>query len=428
MPTAAATGAATRVLASPLAARAKAARDRGDLGIALFQTGRPELAGLGHQLLEAARTLPVAAPVVAWDFLAIALAVTGTDRFVVRGSAADGWTRVLALEVDLVDPTPWSAEADALASALRFLTGDIWHVHFHGGGLQPPAVPARVSDRDCVCLFSGGLDSLIGAADALADGRRPLLVSQASPKEGHVQARLANEVGLAEHRFDGRVNERYATPYEPSSRARSLLFIAYGVLAASTLPTASGALPSLLIPENGLISINPPLTRRRIGSLSTRTTHPFFIASLQRILQRAGLQISLVNPYSWKTKGEMLHECRGGAAIAVASKSYSCGKGKRLNQHCGRCVPCLIRRAAFHHAAVEDLTRYWADDLSQEGANDDVLAARFAAASLNQRDVAQWAAEAGPLPGDPGMRAGYVDVVRRGLLELRDFLDMIAWP
>lgn len=418
----------TRVHASSVVSSVSAARNRGEIGIALFQTGRPALAGLGHQLLAAAHTLPSTPPVAAWDFLAIALAVTGADRFVVRSNAADGWTRMLTLEVDLVDPAPWTDQADALGAALRFLTGDIWVTRFHGGGLEPPAVRARASDRDCVCLFSGGLDSLIGAANALADGRRPLLVSQASPKEGYVQAILADKIGLAEHRFDGRVNERYVPPYEPSSRSRSLLFIAYGVLAATTLPSAEGVLPPLLIPENGLVSLNPPLTRRRIGSLSTRTTHPYFIASLQRVLETVGLPVLLANPYGWKTKGEMLYECRSATVVQVASSSYSCGKGKRLNQHCGRCVPCLIRRAAFCHAGVADLTRYRADDLSQEGTSDDVLAARLAAASLHYRNIARWAAEAGPLPAEQESRARYVDVVRRGLGELKAFLDTIAWP
>ena len=42
----------------------------------------------------------------------------------------------------------------------------------------------------------------------------------------------------------------------------------------------------IYVPENGFISINTPLTRRRIGSLSTRTTHPYFINSLQLIFNK----------------------------------------------------------------------------------------------------------------------------------------------
>jgi hypothetical protein len=418
----------TRVLATPIAARAAVAKSRGNLGIALFHLGQPELAGVAAQLLEAVQTLPAKPSVAAWDFLAIALAVTGADRFVVRAEGADGWTRVIELEVDLHDPSPWVAEADSLATALRFLTGDIWHLRFSSGGAAAPDVRPRTTDRDCVCLFSGGLDSLIGAVDLLADGRRPLLVSQASPKEGSVQAALATEIGLSAHRFEGRARERYAPPYEPSSRSRSLLFVAYGVLAATALVAAGATPESVYVPENGLISINPPLTRRRIGSLSTRTTHPFFIGSLSGILDRVGLTVPLKNRYGWRTKGEMLDECKDPGLIKrLAARSYSCGKGKRLNQHCGRCVPCLIRRAAFHHANIPDTTRYWAADLATSGQYDDTYAARLAGAALVRRDLAQWAAEAGPLPDDPTVRAPYVDVVRRGIAELASYLETIAW-
>lgn len=417
----------TRVLASPNAGRAAAALAHGDVGVALYYIGRPELAGLGAGLTQAATRLPRPPSVRAWDFLSIALAIHAADRFVVRREAQDSWTRMIALEVELLQPEPWADQAAALADALRFLSSDIWYLRFRSGGAPPPAFQGSLSDRDCACLFSGGLDSLIGAIDLKAQGRRPLLVSQASPKEGPVQAYLAGHIGLADHRFEGRASERWWQPYEPSSRARSVLFIGYGAVAASTLGPANGP-AELIVPENGLISINAPLTRRHIGSLSTRTTHPHFIASLQRVFDAVELGVRLSNPYGFRTKGEMLAECQNRMIEQFAAASYSCGKGKRLNQHCGRCVPCLIRRASFHAAGVADGTGYWADDLSAHVANEDVAAARYAAASLPHRDVARWAAEAGPLPSDPIQRNGYVDVVRRGIEELRAFFGTIPWP
>jgi 7-cyano-7-deazaguanine synthase in queuosine biosynthesis len=412
----------TRVLASPDETRALAARAKGDLGLALYHVGRPTLAGIGHTLPDAVRTLPEPPTVRAWDFLSIALAVFGADRFILRGTSPDGWTRVIALEVEVVEPEPWSAQAAAIADALRFLTGDIWHVSFRPGGQRPPVFPRRATDRNCACLFSGGLDSLIGAIDLAAAGRRPILVSQASPKERKIQRILANRIGLGQHRFEGRVTERAAAPYEPSSRSRSVVFFAYGALVA---PGVGG---ELFVPENGLISINPPLTRRRVGSLSTRTTHPHFISSLQAVFDAVGFGVTMVNPYRYKTKGEMLGECAGSAIAGIAADSYSCGKGKRLNKHCGRCVPCLIRRAAFLQAGTADLTDYAADDLARHATNDDVYAARLAAAELAHRDVARWAAAAGPLPGDPESREAHVQVVKRGLQELHDFMGAVAWP
>jgi Queuosine biosynthesis protein QueC len=288
--------------------------------------------------------------------------------------------------------------------------------------MTAPHFQSHLTDRDCTCLFSGGLDSLIGVMDLVAQGRHPLLISQAFPKEGPIQAYLAEQIGLSDHRFEGRVTERGASVYEPSSRTRSILFFAYGALAASGL---SG---ELFVPENGLISINPPLTRRRLGSLSTRTTHPYFLTALQEVLNAAELNVTLVNPYAEQTKGEMLLNCANREIERLAAASYSCGKGKRLNKHCGRCVPCLIRRSAFHAANLVDHTSYAADDLSRQSLNDDVQAARFATAQLAHRNVARWAAESGPLPTDPRRREALVDVVRRGIEELRIFLGEIDWP
>ena len=55
----------------------------------------------------------------------------------------------------------------------------------------------------------------------------------------------------------------------PSQRARSIAFMAYGVLSATSLDRYhSGERITLYLCENGFISINPPLTDMRLGSLS----------------------------------------------------------------------------------------------------------------------------------------------------------------
>lgn len=415
-----------RIHATPDPKRAKAAKAKGALPVALYHAGSSRLPGLGRTLEQAVRRLPAQPSLRAWDLLSFALSVFAADRFVLRSDAADGWTRVIDLTVELVEPQAWLLHAKGLGEALTFLTGDLWTVSFIDGGIGPPEVRPSASDRDCVCLFSGGLDSLVGAVDLLSSGRAPLLASQASPKEGPVQEALADAIGLADHRFVGRASERFRPPYEPSSRARSLLFFAYGVLAASALRGASKPV-TVFVPENGLIAINPPLTYRRVGSLSTRTTHPFFISSLQKVLDAVKVGAVLVNPYVGKTKGEMLLECSSAVLKKVAHLSYSCGKGKRLNMQCGRCVPCLIRRAAMERAGIKDKTPYHAPNLANEVDNDDVMAVRFATAALKSRDVERWAAASGPLPYGDGDRERYIDVVRRGLDELRAFVSTIPW-
>lgn len=65
--------------------------------------------------------------------------------------------------------------------------------------------------------------------------------------------------------------------------------MAFGLLAAASLrdfQSLFGHVPEntidLFVPENGFISINPPLTSRRLGSHSTHTTHPQFIAGFKK--------------------------------------------------------------------------------------------------------------------------------------------------
>ncbi|MBR7552326.1 hypothetical protein KC220_27670, partial [Mycobacterium tuberculosis] len=75
---------------------------------------------------------------------------------------------------------------------------------------------------------------------------------------------------------------------------------------------------------------NPPLTARRIGSLSTRTTHPYFLGRLNELFINIGLPVKLLNPYQFKTKGEMIAECQNQTLLQkVAANTVSCGKWKR---------------------------------------------------------------------------------------------------
>jgi 7-cyano-7-deazaguanine synthase in queuosine biosynthesis len=415
----------TRVIATPVPADAHAANHAGDIGVALFHPGSPSLPGLGGHLHESAtRHLPSTPSAASWDFLSIAIAAFAADRFVLRNDAEDGWTRVIALDVAVSDPGLWEAQRQRLEGALRFLTGDIWQLSMREGGSSPPMVPNRPSDRDAICLFSGGLDSLLGALKLLEQNRRPFLVSQGSSKEVGPQLRLAQAIGLRDHRFDGRINERWRTPYEGSTRGRSLIFFAYGAIAAS-----AHGLDEVIVPENGLIAINPPFTPRRMGSLSTRTTHPYFLTQLETAMAGAGLNVRLKNIFEGMTKGEMMTASAHQDIAHLAALSYSCGKGKRINAQCGRCVPCLIRRAAFQSAGIADATPYRAD-LRFSAKNDDVLAARIAterARHCTPDEFSRWATKSGPLPADPLRRGEITGAVTRGLVEMADFLDGVAW-
>ena len=371
----------------------------------------------------------------AWDFLAIALSVAAADLGCLRKSSPDGWTREIRLEVAVIDPIFWETQAPALEAALRFLTNDIWRVSFVSGGAYPPPWSARVRrqlDGDCVCLLSGGVDSLVGAIDAVAAGKRPVFVSQVARGDKERQKMLAREVG--EDMSHLQLTHAIKPPgkAEPSQRARSMVFLAYGVLAASVLPQyCHGKVVELLIPENGFISLNIPLTSLRLGSLSTRTTHPFFIQQLQNILDASDFRVRLSNPYQFTTKGEMLIECSDHSLLRqLVFQATSCGRFTRNKyKHCGRCVPCLIRRAGFLQWGTDDETCYRFEHLSLPDSNhrnfDDVRSAAFATLCEAESGVDAWAGDAINYM-QLGDTAPYIELAERGIAELRAFLDKVG--
>jgi hypothetical protein len=156
---------------------------------------------------------------------------------------------------------------------------------------------------------------------------------------------------------------------ENTQRSRSFLFFALGVLGASSL----GKPTKLEVPENGLIALNPPLDALRIGALSTRTTHPFFMRRFEDLVAALGINVTLVNRYRHMTKGQMIRKCLDKVFLKAHMKdTMSCSsptKGrwkKKKPGHCGYCVPCLIRRAAIMAGIGSDDTPYAISDLSAE--------------------------------------------------------------
>jgi hypothetical protein len=312
------------------------------------------------------------------DLLLLAAAVYAMDKLVPRSAASDGWTRELSLTLPVSDPSIWSTLRDRVNTCLSFLTGDVWTVEYVERPRDPvrPRKPGGTDDRivalktvEAVCLFSGGLDSLVGAVDWLEAnaGRNVLLMGhheRRMPGPLSDQERLLGPLQLAyPQRIQpilarvGHMGEREG-PVDITLRGRSLLFIALGVLAAS----AGEAHLPLIVPENGMIALNIPLTPSRRGSCSTRTAHPFYMSMVQEIVTSLGLKVLISNPLEGKTKGEVVRSCLNQSLLKqIASLSVSCAKRGRKNhwkrrsaRACGHCMPCIYRRAALYSAGWDD--------------------------------------------------------------------------
>lgn len=360
--------------------------------------------------------------------LVVSLGVWVADKLAPRQQAADAWTRRL----EVFCPAPeWAEALPGLSQVLDFLTGDTWILRASPMPAWLPMVlrPDPSWQPDCVCLFSGGLDSLVGAIDLLEAGQRLLLVShydfgQLAGCQNYLTAALRQAYGPDRVRHWG-FRLQFEAP-ELSLRSRSLLFIALGAAAASVWDAPR----TVVIPENGWISLNPPLTGNRLGSYSTRTTHPYFLSSFQAWLATVGLAINLENPYHYQTKGELLSHCRNQSLLRqLAPHTLSCAhpmasrwrKGRQGN--CGYCYPCLIRRAALHAVGWDDGRDYLVDVLRQP----EILTSRGRGADLRSLLylLRAWEAhpnphrllwQTGPLPGQSCQQ--YVTLLRHSLAEI----------
>lgn len=390
----------------------------------MYRHERDDVSTVGTGLLREIGRARMSPGTRAWDFLTLALAVNAADLAVARVHGADGWTRSIQLEVALHDPAPFHPMSAKIAEALRFLTGDFWQLQFSDGGEPPPSsTDVQRFDADCVSLLSGGLDSLVGAIDLTAHGRRPLFVSQMAKGDSDTQLLFARRIGGADRHLQWNHNVRLTHATERSTRGRSIVFFAFAAIAADALHQQTQKEVEVYVPENGFISLNVPLNAGRVGSLSTKTTHPVFMARLQKIWDQLGIPGVLHRPYAYLTKGEMLDGCKDPALLAdLAGQSTSCGRyGYYGYTHCGRCVPCMVRRASFKRAKLTDKTvKYKFDNLGvhgrKNGANDIGAVAR-AVLKVDALGASGFAAGQFAF-ADPTERREFEGVVQRGFEEL----------
>lgn len=321
-----------------------------------------------------------AVPPLNRDLVWLSTAVFLADRLTRRPK---GWRRKLQVTVPVSRVDKWSSVASDLEAILGFLTSDTWDVDFEATSLAESKLKAvKKPEVEFVSLFSGGADSMCGVLQLLSQGNRVGLVSHWD-WSGHAgtQRQLLRELrglfgdrvvswqvqlGRGNSQIDGR---RF--PDEATRRSRSLLFLSLGLAAAS-----QGTDSHLWIPENGFTSLNPPLAPERRGALSTRTTHPTFLAGVKKALKGVGAHADFENPYEQLTKGEMFKEVSGligpDQASDLLSKTHSCAHvrlagsfGYPPSTHCGICFGCLVRRAAFLSSGLQDQTTYLVTELSK---------------------------------------------------------------
>jgi hypothetical protein len=383
---------------------------------------------------------------IALDLLVTSAQVYAADTRISRATESDdAWTREIRVVVPVSDVARWNAAVPILERMLNFLTGDRWTIQFRS---RPVRFAQSVPNANLIApsftgvsLFSGGLDSLLGAIDQLEAKRAPLLVSHAGePAVSKAQEDCfkALKTHYPKLSFD-RLRTWMTFPKklvrnvgsEESTRGRSFLFFALGVFAGSGLRHNF----ALQAPENGLIALNVPLDRLRLGALSTRTTHPFYIARWNDLLNILGLPGRVENPYWDKTKGDMVRACANLALLKqIIPLTLSCAsptKGRwqgHGTQHCGYCLPCLIRRASL--ASFADPTTYAVSNLRaqewdpQTAIGEQIRSFQYAVNRLQARPGIEKLLihKPGPLTDNPAALADLAAVYKRGLEEVGSLL------
>ena len=383
------------------------------------------------------------------DILSLAGLVYLADTRISRSlHSQDSWTREIAIEIPVFHLDNWALLGELFTRMLNFLTGDRWRISFRKRDeelLEKPEDDTPPPEFDAVTLFSGGMDSLIGTINHLENHNRIALISHAG--DGYTKNAQSKLLAFFREKYPNlnplyldlwMVFEKNLIPgggIENSTRSRSFLFIAFGIFAMSGMKGVS----TLEVPENGLIALNVPLDELRTGSHSTRTTHPFYLESLNQALNGLGIELSVRNPYWNETKGEMADECLNKEfLLQVIQDSISCSSPQKARwsgaapQHCGYCVPCIIRRAAMNKAFREekDGTPYLVDSVSEIATNHakgkGVQLRSFQIAINKIKEQPQLAKilihKSGPLSGDSAYLQELSNVYRRGLLEVDAFI------
>jgi hypothetical protein len=309
------------------------------------------------------------------DLLEIATYVYCADQATSRGSGSSrdygaSWRRRFQLCVPVREHELWSSAPvrTALCDTLGFLSDDHFEFVFKKLAKPPPVdqyldfgEPGDAGfQAEEVVLFSGGIDSLGGAVEEIFGQQRSVaLVShRSSPKIDAKQQHLVEDLVT---RSPSRppfhvpvwINKEKALGKEYTQRTRSFLFASLGAIVARLF-----GLWRIRFYENGVVSINLPISPQVVGGRATRTTHPQvlngFATLFSEIFEKP---FAVENPFLWKTKAEVVRGIRDGGCGDLIKHSVSCThtwEMTTLLTHCGTCSQCIDRRFATLAAGCSD--------------------------------------------------------------------------
>lgn len=309
------------------------------------------------------------------DLLEIATYVYCADQATTRGGGTGRdygakWRRQFRFHIPVRRPDLWSSSPvrTALCDTLAFLSDDEYEFTFKKLANPPPVdqyldfgpggATGFVAEE--VLLFSGGLDSLGGAVqEVIADKRSVALVShRSSPKIASRQLALLQDLdghGPSKKPFHVPVwiNKEKALGKEYTQRTRSFLYASLAAVVARVFD-----LWRIRFYENGVVSINLPISPQVVGGRATRTTHPQVLNGFSEVFSAIFQKpFAVENPFCWMTKAQVVQSIRRSGCGDLIKRTVSCThvwEMTTLKTHCGVCSQCLDRRFATLSAGCPD--------------------------------------------------------------------------
>jgi 7-cyano-7-deazaguanine synthase in queuosine biosynthesis len=307
------------------------------------------------------------------DLIDIGTYVFAADRISSRGGpvaedTGKEWRREFEFTIAVRDPDHWSQPelVRLLADALGFMSEDNYHFEFVESDAKPPPQdyfafhdePVGSGVFAPVILFSGGLDSLAGTLAELQAGRnRVVLVShQSGSIVTHYQNDLLDELRSAHPgrilHLPVRMSLRGLTSKSNTQRTRTFFFSCIASLVATIMQA-----PGIRFYENGIMSLNLPMSAEVVGTAASRSTHPRTLAEVALVLEAALSQtLEVDNPFVFKTKSEVMKLITDGGAHALIDLAFTCTEVRRRTHgksHCGACLQCLHRMFGAWAAGLE---------------------------------------------------------------------------
>lgn len=331
-------------------------------------------ANVSLKITDISKAMAANIPPVLVDLLEIATYVYCADQATTRGAGNASnygarWRRRFQFHIPVREPDLWSSATvlTALGDTLGFLSDDEYEFTFKNLK-NPPSVEQYLDfgaggatglKPDEVMLFSGGLDSLAGAVQQAAAGKRmvALVSHRSSPKidkrQKELLADLEKRCSQKPFHVPVWINKEKALGREFTQRTRSFLYASLAAVVARIFD-----LWKIRFYENGVVSINLPISPQVVGGRATRTTHPqvlngfadFFTALFQK-------PFAVENPFLWMTKAQVVRSIRDAGCGDLIKYAVSCThvwEMTKLHTHCGTCSQCIDRRIATLSAGCPD--------------------------------------------------------------------------